>query len=75
MLGAFDGVWMCDPDDPESVAGALIELYGKWLAGTLTVRRSSEELAPLTREHQTRLLSQCLNEVVPAGRREWRGPA
>lgn len=75
VLGAFDGVWMCDPDDPESVAGSLIELYGKWLAGTLTIRRSSEELASLTREHQTRLLAQCLNEVVPAGRREWRGPA
>jgi hypothetical protein len=61
VLRQHQGVWLCDPDDEESIARTMADLYERWLAGTLTAGRSVESLRTATREYQTQQLAACLD--------------
>ncbi len=63
----FNGVWLCDPEDPDGIAEALKEMYGRWLAGTLRVIRRPASLWPFTREHQTGQLASLLDAAIGKG--------
>lgn len=68
VLSGFDGVTICEPNDPEAVAAAIRHWYIRWLADDVCVRRDAGQLRPLTRQHQTRMLANILNEVAPRRR-------
>ncbi|MEK6644631.1 MAG: glycosyltransferase [Planctomycetota bacterium] len=63
-LRGFDGVWVCDPDDPSAMVQALGDMYRRWLSGDLHTRRSPGQLHKMTRPYQARLLADHLNATV-----------
>jgi len=67
-LKQFDGVWPCDPDDVESTATAIGDLYRRWLMGTLTPRPATAALASITRREQTRRLAGLLDAITESRR-------
>lgn len=64
VLRRFEGVRLCDPDDIEGIAAGIADLYEQWRAGRLRVSRSEADLAPFTREHETRQLAACLDAAT-----------
>ena len=64
VLRRHDGVWLCDPDDVESIARAMGETYRRWVTGTLAASRSTDSLRTATREYQTKQLAACLDAAV-----------
>jgi hypothetical protein len=68
VLGRFDGVCLCAPDDVEGLVQAITRLYRSWLAGTPPVHRSPESLRRITRAHQAGQLAACLDQVVRPSR-------
>ena len=72
-LRRFDGVTLCDPDDPAAISRGIADWYHRWLAGDVCVTRSSDALAPLTRRHQAGLLARCLDAAVGATKYAERG--
>ena len=65
-LRRFDGVTLCDPDDPAAISRGIADWYRRWLAGDDRVSRPKDALAPLTRRHQAGLLARCLDAAVGA---------